>query len=1369
MSESTQKLNAKQLVAVTHTDGPLLIVAGAGTGKTTVLINRLLYLITEKGLSTDEILLTTFTEKAVGELTERADRLLPYGYTDLWIYTFHGLCERLLREHALDIGLNPDFKLLNTTEQWVLIKKNLDKFNLEYYRPLGNPTKFISELIKHFSRLKDEDISTRDYLNYVNGLDANVGAKKSAGKINEKLKTKIKSVKKEVGEGEDGEEAEEMEAERVKELAESFFVYQQLLLDNNFLDFGDLIIYTLKLFRERPNILKFYQEKFKYIMVDEFQDTNFAQYELMKLLAAGHGNLVVVGDDDQCLPGETLVLTEGGQKRIDKVKIGEKVASAVGKGYLSHSPVSFVNQTKKLVKLLTFTTEKGNKITVTDNHKMFSFLQTKNSNKSLCYVYLMYKQGLGWRIGITNDLNTRLRLERSADKILALCAFDSEAEARYHELLWSLKYSIPTVCFKERDGLVIVRDFVTRLYEELDITSSVIKLTNDLNIDLEAAQFSLGGVNRGSKVRIKINLEMCQRNYRSKGAKGIFLQSPKVNHLLRIETTDKKTIESLKKLGFDLTKAKKGWRLRMDSADLKYLGKIAKKIEREIRGIVEVSMNLGKVNYQHKKSLVIPAKNVLPGMFLPVVTEKGIIYERIVSRTEKDKNILVYDLEVERTHNFVANNIVVHNSVYKFRGASISNIMQFKDDYPKAKEILLTDNYRSNQEILDYAYTFIQNNNPNRLEAKLKIDKKIVARKEEVKKDSAKKEPSKQEPAVKFLQFNNDLEETSFISQRIKDLYQASKDVTWSDFAILVRANSTADKFVKELTRQNIPHEFVSLRGLYYKPIILDCLAYLKLLDNYHESSALFRVLNMEAFKVSHVDLITINKHARRKVWSLYETLSNISEVADISAESINSIDKLLILINKHSVLVAKEKTSKIFLELVKDAELIKNLDRDRDVKIYSYLNQFYRKIKKIEEADLDLKLKDFMELINLELEAGESGSLARDFEDSEVVKIMTVHAAKGLEFKYVFLPNLVDKQFPTINRGEKISLPDALVKEKIISDKDIHLEEERRLFYVALTRAKDELYLSAAKDYGGVKEKRPSKFLQEMGLEITSSGAAEIEASDLMRDLGETARPLEQVAKISLPAKFSFSQFAAYASCPLQYKFAFILKIPAATKNQFIFGQLIHHSLYEFLLPFLNGAQGTLFNDKKPLVLKKKDLLDIYHNNFTPDNWETSEDRDKYKIEGEKNLNLLFDNYLGLDVPNILCLEKSFTIKINNEVVKGTIDRIDRLSDGTYEIADYKTGNPKEKLAYEDKKQLLLYQIVAEELLGLKISSLAFYYLRDGSKAAFVAKDKELEKFKLEIREIIKEIKAYNFVPKPEEHVCKFCDFNSICEFRKG
>jgi DNA helicase-2/ATP-dependent DNA helicase PcrA len=267
-----ESVNEAQRAAINHGQGPLLIVAGAGTGKTTVVTERIANLIMNHQVPSDNILALTFTDKAAGEMQERVEKILPYGYVDLWVMTFHGFGQRLLQAHALDIGLSNDFRLLSQTDQWLLIREHLEEFELDYYRPLGNPTKFISALVKHFSRLKDEDISPAEYLKYAKGL------------------TKGKAKKS---------EEDRAEAERILEIAKAYDVYNQLLLDNNALDFGDLILYTLRLLRERPAILKKYQHQFQYILVDEFQDTNWAQFELIKRLAAPRNNLTVVGDDDQ--------------------------------------------------------------------------------------------------------------------------------------------------------------------------------------------------------------------------------------------------------------------------------------------------------------------------------------------------------------------------------------------------------------------------------------------------------------------------------------------------------------------------------------------------------------------------------------------------------------------------------------------------------------------------------------------------------------------------------------------------------------------------------------------------------------------------------------------------------------------------------------------------------------------------------------------------------------------------------------------------------------------------------------------------------------------------------------------------------------
>ena len=277
--DKVKKLNEEQIEAVKHKTGPLLVIAGAGTGKTTVVTERIKYLIEKDLAKPSEILALTFTEKAAREMEARVDVAMPYGYTQMWISTFHSFCDRVLRAEALHIGFNPRFKLMTGAVNTQFVRANLFKFKLKYFRSLGNPTKFVSGMLQHFSRLQDEDVSPKDYLKWVER--ESVRPHKNSGEA----------------------KADKTELEKWRELANAYKTYEELKVKEGKMDFGDLIVKTLKLFRQRSNILKQYRSKFKYILVDEFQDTNYAQNELAILLA-GRGkaaNITATGDDDQSI------------------------------------------------------------------------------------------------------------------------------------------------------------------------------------------------------------------------------------------------------------------------------------------------------------------------------------------------------------------------------------------------------------------------------------------------------------------------------------------------------------------------------------------------------------------------------------------------------------------------------------------------------------------------------------------------------------------------------------------------------------------------------------------------------------------------------------------------------------------------------------------------------------------------------------------------------------------------------------------------------------------------------------------------------------------------------------------------------------
>ncbi len=995
--ELLKDLNPEQQEAVTHKEGPLLIIAGAGTGKTTVITKRLAWLIDSSGrrhsgmspsdgenIKPDEILALTFTDKAAGEMEERVDRLLPYGYVDLWVSTFHAFGERILKAHALEIGLPNDFKLLNQTDQWLLVRQNLDKFNLDYYRPLGSPTKFIHALVRHFSRAKDELVEPADYLKYAEELELNTDNKLTGEILSQEVK-------------------------KYKEVANAYHVYQQLLLDNNSLDFGDLINYALQLFQKRPAILDFYRKKFKYILVDEFQDTNYAQYELIKLLAEPKNNLTVCADDDQ--------------------------------------------------------------------------------------------------------------------------------------------------------------------------------------------------------------------------------------------------------------------------------------------------------------------------------------------------------------------------SIYKFRGASVSNVLQFKKEFPKAKEVCLVKNYRSKQNILDLAYNFIQLNNPNRLEYRLKekLSKKLIAQ-------------NKGEGIIEHLQAETQEEEAKIVVKKIFDLYKKAKDSSWNDFAILTRANSQADLFLQQLIQQGIPAQFLASRGLYAKPVIMDVLAYLRLLDNYHESTALFRVLNIPIFELTSFTINQLGYFSHRKNWSLFEAMRKASLINNLNQEDLNKINRLVGLVEKHSQMAREKNVLAIVYAFLEDSGYLHYLTKKENGnrQSISYLNQLAKKIQQFENNNQDKSVKNFMAEIDLSLEAGEEGILANDLEEGpESVKILTVHSAKGLEFKYVFIVNLVALRFPTSERSEAIELPDRLVKE-IIPEGDIHLQEERRLFYVAMTRAKEGLFFTSAEDYGGQRKKKSSQFLYECGIiktlkheNIKTLNKKDEENFKIEKSVSRKGKFLPY----RVPDKFSFTQLKAFEICPLQYKFAHILFVPVKSKFTFSFGQSMHLTLQRFFNLFLENnatSQAALFAEN-PTPAKKqapplKELLKIYEESWLDDWYENSSHQSEYKEKGKKILKEFYAKHQG-NWPPAQSLEWGFNFKIGQYTIKGKIDRIDKVGGGL-ELIDYKTGQVPKDEKNLDKDQLLIYQMAVSGVLGEKPVKLTYYYLDDNKNFSFLGDERELENLKKKITGVIKEIELRaerdNFPATPGAFKCRYCDFSSICEYRQ-
>jgi len=958
---------SKRLAERLGIDGTLvlmvtLVVAGPGTGKTTFLTREIKVLL-EKGVDPSNILALTFTEKAAQEMLERLDEAMPLGYEPPWVSTFHGFCDRILRQEGLGVGLDPAYKILSEPEAWLLLRRNLFDLPLSYYRPLGNPTRFLTALLGLFSRSKDEEVSLEDYLEY-------------AQKLKRKAKTK----------------EEKGEAKRELELAKVYSAYQKLLIKNSYLDFGDLINWTIKLFRARPNILRDYREQFKYIFVDEFQDTNFAQFSLIKLLAPKKNttNLTVVGDDDQ--------------------------------------------------------------------------------------------------------------------------------------------------------------------------------------------------------------------------------------------------------------------------------------------------------------------------------------------------------------------------AIYKWRGASVSNILEFKKEYPNAKTKVLGTSYRLTDTIAQSSYKLIQNNNPYRLEVKLKnISKKLKTLKAGV------------EPQLLYTRSSE--EEAEMVLRKIVELMK-DDGKEFKDFAILARANAHLDPFVAALKRHVLPFQIVGNRGLFEQQEVAALLAVLRVIKDPEDIISWFKVLNIPVFKLSPEKVLALLNGVAKRNLSLVEILEKeknpaLPLIRDLTNDSL------------------KVSPSHLLFDFVQRSgyvsEFTKTPTVENQLKIEN-ISLFFQKINQFEAEGKDPNIPELVDWLDTLIEAGESPAQAV-IEDIDTINLMTTHAAKGLEFPVVFMVSLTSDRFPTRRRSAPIELPEHFVKEfKILNDRKKkytaeerqkvlrtgHMQEERRLFYVGVTRASERVFLSFAQNYGGVREKRPSPFIRELGVEVPAKpdGLAIMTTLEFKKLAEEKELDIKVVQKI--PRKLSHSQLEDYKTCPWKYRYKYVLRLPASPTPPMSFGISIHETLREFEIRHMQGEK-----------LKLADLLTIYEEHFLHDGYRDKKEKEVYRRRGEKMLKDFYKKNRSKLSPAFM-VEKGFEIKIGGKTLSGRIDRIGKDEKGNFELIDYKTSDTSKRKLEELQKiarkddQLLLYSIAAKEALGIDLKSVGIFYLDNGEKIEVKLDEKEIAKRKADIEARIKKITSGEFKATPGPQ-CVYCPFNKICPYSQA
>ncbi len=790
------KLNAQQRKAVTAGAGPVLVLAGPGSGKTRVLTQRIAYLIGYEGARPYQMLAVTFTNKAAREMEHRVQQLLGEEMTrGLLLGTFHSTCARILRRESDRLPVNAEFVIFDADDQEKVVKTAIKELNLndKLYRPVA--------VHGAISRAKNELIRPDDF------------------------------------------PVETYRDEAVKRIYKR---YQELLQQSNGVDFDDLLLMTANLLEEHPDVREKYAQRFHHVLVDEFQDTNIAQYTLIKHLSSIHNNIFVVGDPDQCFPTGTPIETPQGQRTIESLQVGDTVLAASGRGSILPCQVNHVGKRPFTGNLVKVTTRNGHIFSATPNHIVPQATQKVAENADGAF--------------LTNSGDTT---------------------------------------------------------------------------------------------------------------------SPRFNPA--------------------------------------------------------------------------PASHLHSSMLVAVEKDGKIIEDEIIEISRVPYDGEVYDFEVNNLHNYLAGGVVVHNSVYRWRGADYRNVLKFEKDFSDCQTILLEQNYRSKQTILDAAMAVIDKN-PRRIRKQLFTNLGVGEK-------------------ISYFEAGDDYGESAFVVDTIAQLV-ASRQYEPGDCAVMYRTNAMSRLLEEAFLQARLPYRLVGAQRFYGRREVKDMIAFLRLVYNPADEISLDRVINVPARGIGDKTIMALHTTARQADTSPGAILLDLARGSDspffakFAGRAALPLAEFGGLFSAWRGLASTYTIAELFDRIATDIRYQDYLDDGTDEGKEHWENVL--ELRRLAAEYESRPLSEFLENVAL---ISDQDTLT---EGNNVPTLLTLHAAKGLEFGVVFIVGLDDGILP---HSRSFSEPE-------------EMEEERRLFYVGITRAKERLYLLRAERRGGrgyAEDTTPSRFLEDIPASLLS------------------------------------------------------------------------------------------------------------------------------------------------------------------------------------------------------------------------------------------------------------------------------------------
>lgn len=696
-------------------------------------------------------------------------------------------------------------------------------------------------------------------------------------------------------------------------------------------------------------------------------------------------------------------------------------------------------------------------------------------------------------------------------------------------------------------------------------------------------------------------------------------------------------------------------------------------------------------------------------------------------------------------------------AIYRFRGASFGSFKVFAEKFlgPPASgklgpdpALTLTQNYRSTGRILRVAGQSIAQNRDRYIP-----NKRLVTENPEGEK-------------VRIAEFATPEEEAHWIARELEQLHRAGH--RWGEFGVLYRQHTHREKLVSALVAAGIPFAIKNL-SILSNVLVRDVVAYLRLIQRPAEEVACARVLATPYWGLEPVDLVRLAQRAGKgRGRSLLDELANPQGGFAFVKDS-----------KRAAELPAWLAELRKQAESASASEFLGGLIRELGLGLFASeadrkcIDRLVRFVQDWEMKGEAKSLDDFLEYLDYFREAG--GQINLDEEAAEdAVQLMTAHAAKGLEFGHVFVIRLSNGAFPPWPRPRVLEFPEALMKEEKPQG-DFRIQEERRLFYVAMTRARRRLTLATVVNrrsgYSPFLEDillaAPVKArdLEQLAPKVSVPAAVPLAGSPMQQPrlfgpAGPDARAYSRIGRwaetfhppLAEPLVLSASAIDTYQTCPLKYLLQQVWGLRGGPHASMTFGNVMHTTIRQFVGELRKGRRMAF-----------EDVVSIYQREWSSAGFRDGYQEEEYRKAGLEQLEAFYGTYSRAPA-DVLHQEKYFELPLDpNVVVTGRMDQINRLGTDQAEIVDYKTGRPKAVKDAEKSLQLSLYALATREVLELKTARLVFYNLTTNEAVAGERDEKALEQARQTVAEVADQIRAGHFPARPG-FACRSCEFQPIC-----